>query len=82
MAWGIILALVLSVLVAAVTFHFLRKLAPLVLHGIMGLALFWLLSSVGILHVQLDIFTFLIAALGGIPGILIVIGLSFFGVPL
>ena len=82
MAWGIILALALSLLVAAVSFHFLRKLAPIILHGIIGLALFWLLSFIGVLHVPIDLATFLIAALGGIPGVLIVLALSFFGIPL
>ncbi len=82
MAWGIILALIISLIVAAVSFHFLRRLAPIILHGIIGIALFWLLSYLGILHVPIGIATFLIAALGGIPGVIIVLVLSFFGVPL
>jgi len=82
MGWGLILALALSILVAAAMFHLLRRIAPLILHGIMGVAVFWLLSYLGLLHVPIDIVTFLIAALGGILGVLIVIVLYSIGVPL
>ena len=82
MGWGLILALVLSVIIAAVIFHVLRKIAPLILHGILGLAVFWLLSYFGLLSVPIDIVTFLIAALGGVVGVIIVIVLAFLGVPL
>ncbi len=82
MGWGLIIALVISVLIAAVTFHLLRKVVPLILHGILGIALFWLLNYLGVLKVPIDIVTFLIAALGGVLGVAIVIVLAFFGVPL
>lgn len=82
MGWGIILALAVSILIAALIFHMLRKIAPLVLHGIMGLMVFWLLSVFGILKVPVDIVTFLIAALGGVLGVLLVIALAALGVPL
>jgi inhibitor of the pro-sigma K processing machinery len=82
MGWGLILALVLSILVAAAIFHLLRKAVPLLLHGIAGIAVFWLLSTFGILQVPIDVVTFLIAALGGVLGVLIVLALSFLGVPL
>lgn len=63
-------------------FHLLRKVLPLLLHGVAGIAIFWLLSIFGILHVPIDIVTFLIAALGGVLGVIIVLALSFLGVPL
>jgi len=82
MGWGLIIALAISVLIAAVLFHMLRKIVPLILHGILGIALFWLLNYFGVLKVPIDIVTFLIAALGGVLGVAIVIVLAFFGVPL
>lgn len=82
MGWGLIIALFLSILVAAVIFHLIRRIAPLLLHGIIGIAFFWLLSNFGLLRVPIDIVTFLIAAFGGIFGVLIVVALSFLGVPL
>lgn len=82
MGLGLVIALAVSVIIAAVAFHLLRKIAPLILHGILGIALFWLLGYVGVLSVPIDIVTFLIAALGGVLGVAIVILLAFFGVPL
>ena len=82
MGWGLIIALVASVVIAAVLFHMLRKIVPIVLHGILGLAVFWLLNYFGALSVPIDIVTFLIAALGGVLGVIIVVLLAFFGVPL
>jgi len=82
MGWGLIIALVASVVIAAVLFHMLRKIVPIVLHGILGLAVFWLLNYFGVLSVPIDVVTFLIAALGGVLGVIIVVLLAFFGVPL
>lgn len=82
MGWGLIIALVVSVLIAAVAFHLLRKVAPLILHGLLGIAFFWLLNYFGVLSVPIDIVTFLIAALGGVLGVVLVIVLAFLGVPL
>jgi len=80
--WGLILALVLSVIVAVVLFWFVKKLLPMVLHGILGIAVFWLLNYFGVLHVPIDIITFLIAAFGGVIGVAIVVALAVLGVPL
>ena len=82
MAWGLILALFLSVLVAALAFHLLKKIAPLILHGLLGIALFWLLSYLGLIAVPINIITFLIAAFGGVFGVLIVVLLAFLRIPL
>ncbi|MCX8175136.1 MAG: pro-sigmaK processing inhibitor BofA family protein [Candidatus Micrarchaeota archaeon] len=82
MGWGLIIALFASFLIAAAIFHILRKLIPLVVHGVLGLAFFWLLNYFGILLVPIDAATFLIAALGGVLGVVLVIILTFLGVPL
>jgi hypothetical protein len=82
MGWGLILALVLSILAAAVIYHLARKIMPLVYHGVLGFLVFALFNYLGILKVPLDIWTFLIAAIGGVVGVVIVLALSFLGVPL
>ena len=82
MGWGLILALVLSILVAVVLFHLLRRVLPLIINGFFGIVIFWLLSFFGMLDVPIDIITFLIAAFGGIIGVVIVVVLAAIGVPL
>ena len=82
MAIGLIIALVLSIIVAVVLFHVLKNIVPLILHGILGLVVFWLLDYFGILAIPLDWITFLIAAFGGVIGVAIVVVLAFLHVPL
>ncbi len=82
MGWGTIIALVISVCVAIALFYVLKKVAPLIINGIFGLVVFWLLSYFGVLKVPLDLWTFLIAALGGVIGVIIVVVLSVLGIPL
>ena len=82
MAWGLVLALFLSILAAALSFHYLKRIVPLILHGLLGIALFWALSYLRIIAVPINILTFLIAAFGGVFGVLIVLALAFIGVPL
>lgn len=82
MGIGLLIALAISIVVFAVLFHLIRKIVPLILHGIVGIIVFWVLNLVGILAVPIDLVTFLIAALGGTIGVLVVIVLAYFGVPL
>jgi hypothetical protein len=82
MGIGTIIALVISVGIAFVLFSVLKQIAPLIINGVFGLVVYWLLSYLGILKVPLDILTFLIAALGGGIGVIIVVALSAFGIPL
>ena len=82
MAWGSYLALVLSIGVAYVLFHLLKKITPLLINGFFGMAIFWMLSYYGIIKVPLDIISFLIAAFGGVFGVIITVALAALGVPL
>ena len=82
MGYGLIIALALSVIVCYILFRILKSVVPLVLNGIGGIVIFWLLNYFAIMHVQIDWLTFLIAAIGGVPGVLIVLLLSFLGIPL
>lgn len=80
--WGSILALLISIAIAFLLFHLLKKILPLILNGIFGLVVFWLLSNFGWIAVPISWVTFLIAAIGGVFGVIIVVVLSFLGVPL
>ena len=82
MGWGILVALVVSFLIFCFLFHVLRRIGPMILHGLLGLACFWTLGYFGVLGVPIDILTFLIAAFGGVLGVLAVIALSYLGIPL
>ncbi|MFA6489173.1 MAG: pro-sigmaK processing inhibitor BofA family protein [Candidatus Micrarchaeia archaeon] len=80
MGTGMLFALVLSVGIFYILFHLVRKIAPLVYHGIVGMAVFWLLNFLGVMSIPMDWITFAIAALAGVLGVLIVIGLAAMGI--
>lgn len=82
MGFGLMLALAISIVVFLVLFHLIRKIVPLIFHGIAGIAVFWLLSYLRVLNVPIDAVSFLIAALGGAVGVLVVIALAYLGIPL
>ncbi|MCX8197947.1 MAG: pro-sigmaK processing inhibitor BofA family protein [Candidatus Micrarchaeota archaeon] len=81
MAWGLIAALFVSILVFYTLFHLMRRIVPLLMHGIFGVALFYALGYFGIIKVPITWITFLIAALGGMLGVASVIALAYLGVP-
>jgi hypothetical protein len=82
MGWGLLAALFISFLVFYFLFRMFRRIMPLILHGILGIAAFWALNHFGLLKVPIDLVTFLIAAFGGILGVLTVILLAALGIPL
>ena len=82
MALGLYLALVASILIAYIVFHFARKFSALLFNGIFGLVVFWLFSYFGVLHVPLDFVTFIIAAVGGVLGVVLVVVFAALGIPL
>jgi inhibitor of the pro-sigma K processing machinery len=82
MGWGLILALMISFLIFYFLWRVMRNLAPLILHGILGLLVFWVLNYFGLLKVPIDLVTFLIASFGGVLGVLVVVAMAALGVPL
>mgnify|MGYP001558121722 CR=1 FL=1 len=82
MGIGLTIALILSIVVFYILFRIMRRLVPLIFHGIIGIVVFWLFNYFGILRVPIDWVSFLIAAFGGVFGVLIVIFLAAMGVPL
>jgi len=82
MAWGLLFALFISILVFYTMFHLMRKIVPLLLNGVLGLGIFLALNYAGVLHIPMTWLTFLISGLGGILGVVAVIALTYFGIPL
>jgi len=82
MGFGLWLALAASVFIAYFLFHLTRRLGALLFHGIFGMVVFWLFNYFGVLHVPLDFVTFIIAAFGGVIGVIVVVVLSALGIPL
>lgn len=79
---GTIIALAVSVLAAIILYKILKSVMPLIYNGLVGLAVFWVLDILGIIKVNIDVWTFLIAAIGGIFGVIAVIILAWLGIPL
>jgi len=82
MGYGLWIALGISILFFYLLYRFVRKIVPLIVHGIFGIVVFWLLNYLGVLRIPIDAVTFLIGAFGGVLGVVIVILLAYFGVPL
>ena len=82
MGLGLTIALVLSLAVFYVLFHLIRKVMPLIMHGIAGIIIFLALDYLHVLSVPIDAVSFLIAAFGGAIGVLCVIALAYLGIPL
>jgi hypothetical protein len=81
MGFGLVFALLLSIIVFHILFSVVKKIKPLILNTILGIAIFWILNFMGLLNVQIDLLSTLIVAFGGVFGVLIVIALSLMGVP-
>ncbi len=82
MSLGTIIALAVSIVAAVVLYKILKKIMPLIYNGLVGIAVFWILDILGIMSVKIDLWTFLIVAIGGIFGVAAVIILTWLNIPL
>lgn len=82
MALGTWIALAVSLIAAVLLYKVLKRLAPLIYNGLVGIAVFWILDILGVISVRIDVWTFLIAAIGGVFGVAAVIVLSALGIPI
>ncbi|MDD1702639.1 MAG: pro-sigmaK processing inhibitor BofA family protein [Methanoregula sp.] len=84
----ILLAVVLIVAILAIAYYLIKKLAVLVINGVLGLIFLFVLNSlhvmewVGKTDLGYNLATLIICAVGGLPGVLILILLDIFGVTL
>jgi len=73
-----LIVLVLAVLAVVVLFRILKKLGPIIWSSIGALALLWVLNLLG-LKIAINIWTVLIVAIGGLPGLILVVILHLLG---
>jgi len=73
-----IIVLLLAVLAVVVLFRALKKLGPIIWSSIGALVLLWVLNLLG-LKVAISIWTVLIVAIGGLPGLILVVILHLLG---
>lgn len=82
MAWGLLLALFISIIVFHTFFHLTRKIVPLLMHAILGVVVFAAFNYTGVLHVPINWLTILISSLGGLLGVAAVVAIAALGIPL
>jgi len=73
-----IIVFVLAVLIAVVLFKAIKKLAPLIINSVLALIALVVLNLTG-LHVAINIWSVLIVAIGGLPGLILVVLLHVLG---
>ncbi len=88
MVLGAIVGIILAIIVAILIYYFIKTIVSLIINAIVGLILlflidaFHIMSIFGAANVPIDWITILICAIGGLPGVIIVVILTFLGVAL
>jgi inhibitor of the pro-sigma K processing machinery len=83
---NLILAAVLIIVIAALAYYFVKKFAVLVINAILGLIVlvclnyFSVMQWIGQSDLGYSIATIIVSAIGGVPGVLILILLKIFGI--
>jgi SigmaK-factor processing regulatory protein BofA len=83
---AILIAIVLVVAVVAIGYFLVKKFALLVVNAILGLFLLFILNFLHVLQwvgkpdLGYSLATLLICAIGGVPGVLILVLLNIFGI--
>ena len=71
-------------IIVIVILFIIAKLIPLltraVINSIVGFVLLFITNAMGITNISVDVISFLVCAVGGIPGALILIALNIFGI--
>jgi len=73
-----LIVLLLVILAVVVLFRILKKLGPIIWSSIGALVMLWVLNLLG-LKVAISIWTVLIVAIGGLPGLILVVILHLLG---
>lgn len=73
-----IIGLLLAFGILYILFKFVKTTTYLIINSIIGLIIFFILDMLG-LHVKINLFSILIAAIAGIPGIILVTILHILG---
>ncbi|MFH1393500.1 MAG: pro-sigmaK processing inhibitor BofA family protein [Candidatus Micrarchaeota archaeon] len=75
-----IILLILVILFAVVAIKMLKRFGPLILNSFVALIVLWILNAVFGLGIDVNIFSILIVAIGGLPGLLLVVLLKILGI--
>jgi len=73
-----ILGLVLAIIILYLLFRIIKSATYILVNSVIGIILFFLLNMIGI-NVKIDLFSIAIAAIGGIPGVVLVVILHLLG---
>lgn len=85
---GPILGIILAVIAAIIIYFLIKKFVSLVINAIVGIIVLFLLNFFNVMSIfgapnlPIDWITILICAIGGLPGVIIVIVLTIAGIPL
>jgi hypothetical protein len=85
---GSISAIILAIIVAVILYYFFKKAVALVINAIVGVIVLFLINILGFMSlvgrpdIPIDWITILISAIGGLPGVVIVVILHLIGVQL
>ncbi len=88
MVLGAIAGIILAIIVAVLIYYFIKTFVSLVINAIVGLILLFLLNFFNVMSIfgapnlPIDWITILICAIGGLPGVIIVMILTIAGVAL
>ena len=80
--------IILAIIIAIIIYYFFKKAVALVINAIVGIIvlflinIFGLMSLVGRPDIPINWVTILISAIGGLPGVIIVVILHLIGIPL
>ena len=78
---SVAIAVALVFLVAKFILHLgLKTIIGLVINSVIGFVILYLINLTGIVSIQLNVLTCLVAGLLGIPGVIVLIVLAFIGV--
>ena len=85
---GSVVGIVLAIVVAVILYYFLKEIVVLIVNAIVGVIVLFLLNVfhvmnlVGSSDIPIDWITILVSAIGGLPGVIIVVILHLAGVVL
>ncbi|MEN6442260.1 MAG: pro-sigmaK processing inhibitor BofA family protein [Methanoregula sp.] len=83
---SVLISIIIIIALLAIAYYLVKKLAVLVVNGVLGLLFLFVLNSLQVMQwigkpdLGYSLATILICAIGGLPGVLILVLLSILGV--
>jgi hypothetical protein len=72
--------LIIGVAILLLLIKFIHYIGRAIINSVLGVVFLFISNALGITMIQVDVVTFLICAIGGIPGALILIALNLLGI--